>query len=142
MNGPIRLQNFLQVNHVLRHRNADHLKALALDSRPSSCGRAPLSNYPVPSQTRPSRTDATTCITAKSWTRRIISGSIWRSPPTTRLEAANDGTVVLAEDFGIYGNTVVIDHGYGLQSLYAHLSSINAQKGEDVVKGHVIGNQA
>jgi murein DD-endopeptidase MepM/ murein hydrolase activator NlpD len=40
------------------------------------------------------------------------------------VPASNDGVVVLARFFGIYGNAVVIDHGYGLMSLYGHLSSI------------------
>ena len=55
------------------------------------------------------------------------------------VESANDGKVVLAEYFGIYGNTIVIDHGYGLQSLYAHLSSFAAEKGDVVRKGQIIG---
>src|SRR5262249_23019011 len=43
------------------------------------------------------------------------------------IEAANDGVVLLADYFGIYGNTVLIDHGCGLISLYGHLSSIGVQ---------------
>jgi hypothetical protein len=39
------------------------------------------------------------------------------------VPAANKGVVVFAEPLTIYGNTVVIDHGLGLQTLYAHLSS-------------------
>ncbi len=37
------------------------------------------------------------------------------------IQAANDGIVVLARYFGIYGNAVFIDHGYGLFTLYGHL---------------------
>ena len=55
------------------------------------------------------------------------------------MESANDGKVVLAEYFGIYGNTIVIDHGHGLQSLYAHLSSFAAEKGDVVRKRQIIG---
>ena len=47
------------------------------------------------------------------------------------VEAANDGIVLLAEYFGIYGNTVVLDHGYGLLTLYGHLSSIGVEVGLD-----------
>ena len=53
--------------------------------------------------------------------------------------AANAGTVVFAGNLGIYGNTVVIDHGLGLQSLYAHLSSMNVAAGETVARGVEIG---
>ena len=45
-------------------------------------------------------------------------------PPTTAWWCS-------ADYFGIYGNTVVVDHGYGLMSLYAHLSSIDVQAGPD-----------
>ena len=55
------------------------------------------------------------------------------------VSAANDGIVVMADYFGIYGNTVVIDHGFGLLSLYGHLSSFAVQKGNAVKRGAVIG---
>jgi murein DD-endopeptidase MepM/ murein hydrolase activator NlpD len=55
------------------------------------------------------------------------------------IEAANDGKVVLAEYFGIYGNTVLIDHGAGLISLYGHLSSIDVKPGQSVKKKDILG---
>jgi hypothetical protein len=53
--------------------------------------------------------------------------------------AANYGTVILSKSFGIYGNTVVLDHGMGLTSLYGHLSSISVIEGEEVAKGQELG---
>jgi murein DD-endopeptidase MepM/ murein hydrolase activator NlpD len=55
------------------------------------------------------------------------------------IEAANDGVILYADYFGIYGNCVLIDHGYGLVSLYGHLSSIEVQPGQAVKKQQVIG---
>ena len=55
------------------------------------------------------------------------------------IEAANDGVVLYADYFGIYGNCVLIDHGYGLVSLYAHLSSIDVKPGQAVKKKQVLG---
>ena len=55
------------------------------------------------------------------------------------IPAANDGTVMLAEELGIYGNAVVLDHGYGLGTLYAHLSEIEVTAGESVVRGQRLG---
>ena len=46
--------------------------------------------------------------------------------------AANRGRVVHAGWLGIYGNCVILDHGMGLQSLYAHLSSIDVSDGDMV----------
>src|SRR2546428_11108216 len=57
----------------------------------------------------------------------------------TPIEAGNDGKVVLAEYFGIYGNTVLIDHGTGLISLYAHMSSIDVKPGQMVKKRDILG---
>jgi Peptidase family M23 len=55
------------------------------------------------------------------------------------IEAANDGKVVVAEYFGIYGNAVLIDHGAGLTSLYGHLSEIGVKPGQMVKKSEVLG---
>ncbi len=55
------------------------------------------------------------------------------------VPAANHGKVVFAEDLGIYGLTVVVDHGVGVQSLYAHLSQIQVEVGDTVQKGQVVG---
>lgn len=55
------------------------------------------------------------------------------------IEAANNGTVVFADFLGIYGKCVIVDHGLGLQSLYAHLSRMDVAKGDAVKKGQVVG---
>jgi hypothetical protein len=55
------------------------------------------------------------------------------------VEASNDGRVVYAAPLGIYGNCIVVDHGYGLQTIYGHLSQINVHEGDMVKRGQVIG---
>ncbi len=55
------------------------------------------------------------------------------------VAAANGGTVSYAGALGIYGNTVIIDHGFGLCSLYSHLSSVAVAQGDSVKKGARIG---
>ena len=55
------------------------------------------------------------------------------------VPAANSGIVIFAGPLSIYGNTVVVDHGLGLQTLYAHLSSIGVKEGEQVAKGQKLG---
>jgi murein DD-endopeptidase MepM/ murein hydrolase activator NlpD len=61
--------------------------------------------------------------------------SVRRAP----VPAANGGVVVLAEYFGIYGNAVLVDHGYGLASLYGHLSEISVEAGQRVERGETVG---
>jgi murein DD-endopeptidase MepM/ murein hydrolase activator NlpD len=55
------------------------------------------------------------------------------------VEAANSGVVSFVGDLGIYGNTVIIDHGLGLSTLYGHLSSIDVKEGEPVKQRQIIG---
>jgi murein DD-endopeptidase MepM/ murein hydrolase activator NlpD len=55
------------------------------------------------------------------------------------VEASNDGRVVWAAPLGIYGNCIVVDHGYGLQTIYGHLSRIDVHEGDMVKRGQVLG---
>jgi murein DD-endopeptidase MepM/ murein hydrolase activator NlpD len=55
------------------------------------------------------------------------------------VPAANAGVVAFAGPLTIYGNAVIIDHGLGLQTLYAHLSSIDAKVGDKVTRGQELG---
>jgi murein DD-endopeptidase MepM/ murein hydrolase activator NlpD len=55
------------------------------------------------------------------------------------VEASNSGVVAFTGDLGIYGNTVMIDHGLGLATLYGHLSSIDVKEGEPVKQKQIIG---
>jgi murein DD-endopeptidase MepM/ murein hydrolase activator NlpD len=55
------------------------------------------------------------------------------------VEASNDGRVVYAAPLGIYGNCIVLDHGYGLQTIYGHMSQINVHEGDMVKRGQAMG---
>jgi murein DD-endopeptidase MepM/ murein hydrolase activator NlpD len=55
------------------------------------------------------------------------------------VQASNDGKVVYAAPLGIYGNCIVVDHGYGLQTIYGHLSKIDVHEGDMVKRGQVMG---
>lgn len=80
-------------------------------------------------------------------TRRVLngepraphSGLDIRAPSGTPVYATQSGRVALAEPLYLSGNTVVIDHGLGLYSLYFHLSAINVKQGDEVAAGALIG---
>jgi murein DD-endopeptidase MepM/ murein hydrolase activator NlpD len=55
------------------------------------------------------------------------------------VQAANNGLVIFADRMGIYGLTVVLDHGQGLASVYSHLSRIGVEIDKQVTKGDLIG---
>ncbi len=55
------------------------------------------------------------------------------------VKAANSGRVIYADRLGLYGNCVIIDHGYSLQSLYGHMSKLLVKAGDMVGKEQQIG---
>ncbi len=67
------------------------------------------------------------------------SGADFRAATGTPIKASNDGVVVLATDLYFSGNVVIIDHGWGLYSFFAHLSAIDVAEGDRVRRGMVVG---
>jgi murein DD-endopeptidase MepM/ murein hydrolase activator NlpD len=67
------------------------------------------------------------------------SGADFQGAAGTPVKAPNNGRVVLAGDLYFTGNTVVIDHGAGLFSLFAHLRAMNVHEGDSVATGAVLG---
>ena len=53
--------------------------------------------------------------------------------------AAASGTIVLAEQLPIHGNVVIVDHGWGVLTGYAHLSSMQVTAGQKVSREEVLG---
>jgi murein DD-endopeptidase MepM/ murein hydrolase activator NlpD len=133
------LENYLQVNRDLRKRNAEELVALA----PRSAGSflwtepfLPLRNAKVMSSFADQRTYV---YQGKDVDAQTHLGFDLAAVARTPVPAGNRGVVVLSRYFGIYGNTVVVDHGLGLATLYSHLSSIDVKEGETVERGQVLG---
>ncbi len=86
-------------------------------------------------------------ITSPFGNRRIFNGRLksyhngvdFRAPVGTPVFAANSGIVLLAQDLFYSGNVVVIDHGTGIFTIYAHLSKIEAAAGQPIEKGQQLG---
>ncbi|MCX7831569.1 MAG: peptidoglycan DD-metalloendopeptidase family protein [Actinobacteria bacterium] len=72
-------------------------------------------------------------------TYRMHTGIDIAAPLGTPVKAAQSGTVLMAGRLGGYGNCIIIDHGGGVSTLYAHLNSINVEIGQQITKGTVIG---
>jgi murein DD-endopeptidase MepM/ murein hydrolase activator NlpD len=66
-------------------------------------------------------------------------GTDFRAQKGTKVYAMNRGVVRIAKTFIVYGKTIVVDHGLGLNTLYLHLSKIYVNPGELVLPGQVIG---
>jgi len=61
------------------------------------------------------------------------------STAAAQVAAANAGRILYADDLGIYGNCVIVDHGIGVATLYGHLSRIDVAVGDEVAKGQTLG---
>ena len=72
-------------------------------------------------------------------TVRFHAGVDMRGSHGTRIKAADAGRVILARSYGGYGNTVIIDHGNGLSTLYAHQASFAVGYGDNVEAGDTVG---
>jgi murein DD-endopeptidase MepM/ murein hydrolase activator NlpD len=79
--------------------------------------------------------------------RRVLNGEPssphtgvdFPAPAGTPIHAAQAGRVVLAEPLYFSGNTVILDHGLGVYTLYGHLSAFDVRAGDEVTAGDVIG---
>ncbi len=72
-------------------------------------------------------------------TKRFHDGIDIGAPTGSSIVAANNGVVIYTGYYGGYGNTIIIDHGGGMSSLYAHTSKILVKNGTEVKKGDQIG---
>ena len=66
-------------------------------------------------------------------------GTDFRAAVGELVRTANTGKVVLAKNLFYTGNTVIVDHGVGLFTLYGHLSHITVQKGDEVGQLEIVG---
>jgi murein DD-endopeptidase MepM/ murein hydrolase activator NlpD len=133
------LDRYLAINRDLRRRNNERLARLGAETAPTLLWDGPflqLSNSQVESGFAEYRTYL---YNGKEVDQQVHLGFDLAVTANVPVVAANRGRVVFADYLGIYGNAIVIDHGMGLQSLYAHLSSIDMRPGEVVDKSQVIG---
>ena len=86
-------------------------------------------------------------ITSPFGTKRVFNGEMksfhqgldLKAAIGAPINAAANGVIVMAKDLFFTGNTVLIDHGFGIFTLYAHLSKLKVKKGQKVSKGDLLG---
>ncbi len=130
---------FIAVNRGLRKDNEDKITNLSQKTRGKilwSGTFSQLSNSKVEANFADARTYLYQGESIDSAYHLGFDLSVTKRYP---VEAANSGVVVFVGDLGIYGNTVILDHGLGLATLYAHLSSMDVKEGESVKQRQIIG---
>jgi murein DD-endopeptidase MepM/ murein hydrolase activator NlpD len=133
------LKSFLSINGDLRQKNAAAIAAFAAKTQPRMLWTEAfqqLGNTQVESRFADQRTYF---FGDKEIDRQVHLGFDLASVQQAPVAAANKGVVLFADFLGIYGNCVIIDHGLGVQSLYAHLSQMTLKPGAEVEKGQEIG---
>lgn len=71
--------------------------------------------------------------------RKFHKGMDFTAPTGTPIFATGNGKVIRAQRSATFGNVIYIDHGYGYQTVYAHMSKMKARKGQKVLRGDLIG---
>jgi len=130
---------FVAVNKTLRKQNEDQITAVTKKASPAMLWKGAftqLSNSKVEANFADLRTYVYKGEAIDSAYHVGYDLSVTKRYP---VEAANSGTVVLAEDLGIYGNTVILDHGLGLFTLYSHLSAIDVKVGDPIKPKQILG---
>ncbi|MDD5476353.1 MAG: M23 family metallopeptidase [Syntrophales bacterium] len=133
------LEAFIYVNEVLREENDREIMRICSRSEPRKLweGRfLRMSNAATMAGFGDVRTYT---YQGRPVTKSIHDGIDLASITNAPIESSNSGIVAYTGYLGIYGNTIIIDHGLGLFSFYAHLSSINVKKGESVTTGQLVG---
>ena len=132
------LANYLQINGDLREQLAERLLEIGKETAPSFLWSKPF--VQMPAKVVSAFADRRTYLyDGEKVDQQDHLGFDLASVRHDEVPASNDGRVVLAEYFGIYGNTIVLDHGYGLMTLYAHLSLMTVGVGDEVSRGQTIG---
>jgi murein DD-endopeptidase MepM/ murein hydrolase activator NlpD len=134
------IEKFVVINSELRRKNAETIASMAAKTAPEMLWRGetfyPFVNNAVESAFADRRTYI---YQGREVDRQTHLGFDLASVTHAPVLAANRGRVLFAEELGIYGNCVIIDHGMGVQSLYGHLSSIDVKPGAEVQKGDALG---
>jgi murein DD-endopeptidase MepM/ murein hydrolase activator NlpD len=134
------LDQFLVLNGDLRRRDAAKIEALAAQTSPEMLWRGEVFYKFANTKAESAFADQRTYVyQGKEVDHQTHLGFDLASFAHAVVHAANRGKVIYAADLGIYGNCVIVDHGMGVQSLYAHLSSFGVAVGAMVEQGQELG---
>jgi len=133
------LDQYLRINGELRRQTLEEIVELSSDTEPAFLWSGPFLQLPNSALEANFAQTRTYLYQGRVVDRQTHLGLDLASTSRAPVPAPNSGRVVFAGWMGLYGNAVVIDHGYGLFSLCGHLSTVNASVGDRVTRGDIIG---
>jgi murein DD-endopeptidase MepM/ murein hydrolase activator NlpD len=139
LSGKSLLEAFIHVNGILREENFRTIQSVCTKSTPRQLWEGTFLRMKDAAPMAQFGDHRTYYHGGKPVGESTHLGVDLASTANAPIEAANNGIVAYTGNLGIYGNMVMIDHGLGLFSLYAHLSSIDVKTGQEVKKGAVLG---
>ena len=133
------LDQYLRINGELRRSVLAQIAALARDSEPRFLWQGAFQQMPNTQRQAGFAETRTYVYQGRAVDHQTHLGLDVASTERAPVPAANAGKVVFAGWLSIYGNAVILDHGYGLLSLYGHMSTLDVKVGEVVGKGQRLG---
>jgi murein DD-endopeptidase MepM/ murein hydrolase activator NlpD len=131
------IDRFLKINNDMRRQNNQYLTDLRMKTEPTILWKGPFFRI---GKVESFFADQRSYIyKGKKVDQQMHLGFDLSDVQAAPVKAANSGKIIHAGPNGIYGNCVVVDHGYGLQSIYGHMRQIDVKVGDSVSKEQVIG---
>jgi len=129
---------YLAVNRDLRKQNHEQVRQVCAQSQPQPLWSGAFRRFLGKPMARYGD-QRTYVYQGRVVDQQVHLGEDLASLVHSPVPAANNGVVVLAEPLGIYGQTVILDHGLGVFSMYSHLSRVGVKVGDQVEKGEILG---
>ncbi|MDZ7642159.1 MAG: M23 family metallopeptidase [Desulfurivibrio sp.] len=134
------LEQYLYVNRQVRQLNNQKIKEVCRDSHPERLWEGGFLRMARSSRRSDFADQRTYFYDGRQIDEQVHLGVDLASVRQAEIQAANHGIVAFADYLGIYGKTVIVDHGQGVFSLYAHLSQLASEVGQEVERGEKLGN--
>lgn len=133
------IAGYLKINRDMRARNGEEIREVCSGSSDDQLWTGPFLQLPGSQRKASFAERRTYSYRGEQVDEQVHMGLDIASTAHALVLAANDGVVVFADELGIYGNTVIVDHGLGIFSLYGHLSEIGVSKGDALVRSDELG---
>ena len=131
------LDVFLEINNQVRQENYEKISRICQTTEPKKLWQGVFLRNQGATKAG-FADDRTYQYKSKAVSRQVHLGIDIAGVNNTEILAANHGKVIFVGEIGIYGNVIILDHGYGLHTLYGHLSQTDVRENDYVRKGDVI----